>query len=213
MSKPTVEDFLSKGCMRCPYGDTPDCKVHQWTTAIRSLRTIILESPLEEEIKWGVPCYTHEGKNIVMISALRDNCVLSFLKGALLNDPYGLLEKPGANSRVARVIRFRSDEAVSAAAPAIRDYLAQAIQVEREGRKVPPSGTPEKQPEELVRILEEDPPLRMAFEALTPGRQRGYIIYFSAPKKSETRISRIERSKEKILEGIGLHDKYSGKRK
>jgi uncharacterized protein YdeI (YjbR/CyaY-like superfamily) len=213
MSKFTVDQYLEKGCMRCPYGDTPDCKVHQWVAEIQALRAVARRNGLTEEIKWGVPCYTSEGKNIMLISAFREHCSVSFFKGALLNDEYGLLEKPGKNSHASRVCKFRSLGEVSAGIEALEDYLAQAVDVERKGLKVPPQKLPPEWPKELLEVFAEDPPLRAAFDALTPGRQRGYILYFSSPKKSSTRMARIEKNRDQILGGIGLHDKYSSKKK
>ena len=208
----TVEKFLSEGCGRCSLGGTPECKVHQWTEELKLLRTIVLGSALNEESKWGVPCYTYENSNVLMISVFKNYCSISFFKGALLNDPKSLLEKPGKNTQAARIIKITNVEKIKSIATAIRDFIHQAIEVEQKGLKVNFKKNPEPIPEELEKKLEEDQVFKSAFESLTPGRQRGYIIYFSAPKQSKTRESRIEKCTAKILNGEGLHDKYSGRK-
>ncbi len=210
---PQVDHYLLEGCGRCPLGGTPDCKVHNWTTELELLRGIVLDSGLTEELKWGVPCYTYRGKNILLLSAFKAHCAISFFKGALLDDPAGILEKPGENSQAGRLIKFTNTQQVVELEPHLKVLFKAAIEVEKAGLKVPFKKQPEPIPEELQQKFAEDPVLKAAFAALTPGRQRGYILHFSQPKQSKTRISRIEKCISKILKGEGLHDKYQSKKK
>lgn len=209
----SVENYFVEGCLRCPLGATPDCKVLRWIPELTALREIILTCGLTEKSKWGVPCYTFEGKNICILSALKDDVVLSFFKGSLLSNEKGMLEKPGPNSQAARLIKVRSIEEMQNHAADIKAAIFEAIEVERAGLKVEFKKNPEPIPEELEARFEEDPMLKAAFEALTPGRQRGYTLHFSQPKQAKTRISRIEKCTPMILSGIGLHDKYQSRRK
>lgn len=204
---PTVDPYFTEGCGRCPLGGTPECKVRNWPDELERLRAIVLDCGLTEELKWGVPCYTYQKSNVVIVSALKDCSVLSFFKGALLKDPHRLLEKPGANTRAERVIRFVDVREIEKLEPVLKAYIAEAIEAERAGLKVDYQEDAElRYPAEFQKKLEEDPALKAAFEALTPGRQRAYILYFSAPKQSKTRESRIEKYVQQILDGRGLHD-------
>lgn len=207
---PKVHKYLEDGCMRCPLGATPDCKVRTWTAELERLRAIVLDCGLTEEVKWGVPCYTFQENNVLIVSALKDCCSISFFKGVLLKDPDVILQKPGPNSQSARLIKFTMEEEIIKMEPILKAYIFEAIEVEKAGLKVNFKKVPEPIPEELEKKFGEDPVLKTAFESLTPGRQRGYIIYFSRPKQSKTRESRIEKCSGKILNGEGLHDKYSG---
>ena len=204
-----VETYFSEGCGRCSLGGTPQCKVHTWQQELIALRRIVLECGLDEECKWGVPCYTFQGKNILMVSALKDSCILSFFKGSLLHDEHGMLSFAGENSQVAKMFRFTRAEDILMLEELIKTYIFEAVEVEKAGLKVPQSAAPEL-PDELLQKFEEMPAFQVAFEALTPGRQRGYVLYFSQPKQAQTRESRIEKCVPKILNGEGLHDKYSG---
>lgn len=204
-----VEIYFSEGCGRCSLGGTPECKVHTWQQELIALRRIVLECGLDEECKWGVPCYTFQGKNILMVSALKDSCIISFFKGSLLHDEHGLLSFAGENSQVAKMFRFTRAEDILTLEELIKTYIFEAVEVEKAGLKVPKSAAPEL-PDELLQKFEEMPAFQVAFEALTPGRQRGYVLYFSQPKQAQTRESRIEKCVAKILSGEGLHDKYSG---
>ncbi|MEM1134359.1 MAG: DUF1801 domain-containing protein [Bacteroidota bacterium] len=204
-----VDKYLIEGCGRCPLGGTPNCKVHNWTAELEVLRTIVIDCGLTEKLKWGVPCYTFQNSNVLIVSALKEFCAISFFKGALLGDPKNVLEKPGKNSQAARLIKFTSVEKIKALEANLKTCIYEAIKVEKAGLKVNFKKNPEPIPEGLEKKFEEDPVLKTAFEALTPGRQRGYILYFSAPKQSKIRESRIERSIGKIINGIGLNDKYS----
>ncbi|MBX3179282.1 MAG: YdeI/OmpD-associated family protein [Candidatus Hydrogenedentes bacterium] len=206
---PKVDDYLDNGCGRCPLGGTPQCKVHQWTDELVRLRAILLECGLAEERKWGAPCYTWENNNVAMLGALKESCTLGFFKGSLLDDPAGILEKPGENSRAMRVIRFRDVREIEARKSALKRVIGAAIEAEKAGLKV----DLEKDgalpiPEELQEQFDQDPAFKAAFDALTPGRQRGYLLHFVAPKQSKTRASRIEKCMPQIFEGIGLHDHY-----
>jgi len=199
--------YLKHGCGRCPLGDTPECKVHAWQPELKVLREMMLQGGLVEEIKWSVPCYTHRGKNIAVVAALKDHCSLSFFKGAGLDDPSGVLERPGENSQAARVLRLTSTKQIRGLGPIIEGFIRQAVALEESGYK-PPTTSPAQMdwPSELVRVLEGDSRLREAFEALTPGRQRGYLLYIAGAKQSKTRMDRIEKNRERILNGLGLHD-------
>lgn len=210
---PKVDHYLSEGCGRCPLGGTADCKVHRWPAELKKLRSILLGSGLTEELKWGVPCYTYQNKNIVILSALRGHCAFSFLKGVLLKDPHQVLEKPGPNSQSDRVIKFTSVQQILAMEEILKTYIAEAIEVEKAGLKVTFKQNPEPIPVELQEKFEEDPYFKTSFETLTPGRQRGYILYFSQAIQSGTRVSRIEKCVPKILKGEGLHDEYKSKKK
>jgi len=204
----SVDNYFIEGCGRCPLGGTPDCKVHSWTSELEMLRKIVLNCSLTEETKWGAPCYTYQNKNILMVSALKEYCCISFFKGSLLSDDKNLLVKPGPNSQAVRLFKFKNIKEIIKIEDDIRAYIFESIEVEKAGIKIPFKKNPESIPEEFEAKLENDPILKTAFEALTPGRQRGYILHFSQPKQSKTRISRIEKCEPMILSGIGLHDKY-----
>lgn len=207
-----IEQFFLEGCGRCSLGGTPNCKVHQWTSELALLRSILQETELEETVKWGAPCYTFQGKNVLLLSAFKQDCRLSFVRGVLLEDPEGLLEKPGENSRSTRVLCFTKVTAIQEIEAAIRSLVDAAIEIERKGRKVEFEPVSEAIPEELAQKFAEDPSFQLAFEALTPGRQRGYLLYFNAARQSKTRVSRIEKYAAQIFQGIGLHDKYQSKK-
>lgn len=171
------------------------------------LRKIALDCGLTEELKWKVPCYTFEGHNVAIVSAFKDYASLSFFKGALLSDPQELLEKAGENSQAARLIRFTDVTAIRELMPVLKELIGDAIKVERSGLKVECKAKNELViPDELERKFESLPALRVAFTALTPGRQRGYVLFFSAAKQSKNREARIEKCMPQILEGRGLHD-------
>ncbi|MCG8372128.1 MAG: YdeI/OmpD-associated family protein [Balneolales bacterium] len=204
---PGVDQYLEIGCGRCPLVGTPDCKVNSWREELIELRRIILKSGLKEEIKWGNPCYTLEGKNVLMLSSLKSCALIGFFKGTLLNDSYGLLVSPGKNSQSDQRLVFTNVETVLDQESIIMEYIRQAIEIEKAGLKVDYKKNPEPIPEELKIVFENDPALKTAFESLTPGRQRGYILHFSQPKQAKTRFSRIEKCIPKIMEGKGFHDR------
>lgn len=206
---PKVDNYLAVGCGRCKLGGTPDCKVHNWEGELEKLRAILLETELTEELKWSVPCYTYEGGNVLLMSAFKEFCSLSFFKGVLLKDPQGILVAPGENSQAVRMFKFTSVDEIKTLEPTIKAYIQEAIEVEKAGLEVEFKKTAEYEiPEEFQNVLDNDPALKMAFEALTPGRQRGYLLYFSSAKQPQTRINRIEKYTPMIMEGIGMHDRY-----
>lgn len=178
----------------------------QWPEEIAALRPVLLGCGLTEEIKWGKPCYSTAGANIVIVQEFKDFLALMFFKGALLEDPDGVLEEQGPNSRSARRMTFTSVEDVERLSGAIASYVAEAIDVEAAGLTVEPA--PEfEMVEELRERFDRDPELEAAFEGLTPGRQREYNLHFASAKQSGTRTARIDRAAERILEGKGLRDR------
>jgi uncharacterized protein YdeI (YjbR/CyaY-like superfamily) len=182
-------------------------KAKKWQEEFEKLRMIILDCGLTEELKWGVPCYTFEKRNIVLIHGFKDYCALLFVKGALLNDAKGILITQTKNVQAARQIRFTNVREIVKLKPILKAYVYEAIEVEKAGLKVPFKKTKEFNiPEEFQNKLNKDAALKKAFNALTPGRQRGYLLYFSAPKRSKTREARVERSLLQILNGKGLND-------
>ena len=190
----SVNEYLVTGCMRCKFGATPHCKVHTWKEELEALRSIMLSCKLTEEIKWGMPCYTSEGRNILMISALRDYCCAGFFKGSLLKDEKGLLTSPGENSQSVRQFRFTSPAQIKAMAPVLRRFVKEALELEKSGAKVEKKKAGEHPvPEEFREKMKTLPALKKAFDALTPGRQRSYLLHFSAAKQSATRMARIEK--------------------
>lgn len=196
-----VDAYLKDGCGRCKFFATPKCKVNNWRTELEMLRSILHKSKLTEEIKWGSPCYTWEGKNVIMIAAFKESCVLSFFKGALLKDPYHILEKPGENSNTFRLFRFKDSKKITTLKTKILAYINEAIELEKSGAKIERKNTPIKLPVELTQKFKEDPILKDAFQKLTPGRQRSYILFISAAKQSATRSGRIEKYRNMILSG------------
>jgi uncharacterized protein YdeI (YjbR/CyaY-like superfamily) len=182
-------------------------KAEKWQEEFEKLRSILLDCPLAEELKWGVPCYTFQDKNIVLMHGFKEYCALLFVKGALLKDEQGILITQTENVQSARQARFTNVQEIVALEPVLKEYVHEAIEVEASGLQVKYKKTTEfSMPEEFQSILEEDPALQAAFESLTPGRQRGYLLYFSAPKQSKTRTARVEKYRQQILEGRGLND-------
>lgn len=178
----------------------------QWREEFEALRTIVLGFDFTEELKWYQPCYTLAGKNVVLIHGFKEYCALMFFKGALLKDPKHILATPGGH-QAARQIRFTSVRQIAELEPVVKAYIREAIEVERTGLKVKLKKTTDfKTPEEFKKKLEEIPALKTAFRALTPGRQRGYIIHFSQPKQSKTREARVEKCTPRIIQGKGPND-------
>jgi len=191
-TNPKVEFFFKKG---------------KWQEEFEKLRAIVLDCDLTEELKWGCPCYTFEERNIVLMHGFKDYCALLFFKGALLKDPKGILIQQTENVQAARQIRFTSAREIVKLKAVLKAYIREAVEVEKAGFKVPLKKTKEFNiPEEFQNKLNKDAALKKAFKALTPGRQRAYLLYFSAPKQSRTRESRIEKSVPQILKGKGLND-------
>ncbi len=208
---PQVDLYIADGCGRCDYYATDKCKVRTWQLVLENVRQIMLDTPLKEEIKWGVPVYTYLDKNVVIIGALKDCVTLGFLKGVLLKDPAQILEKQGPSVQSARIVRFTGEEQVLAHTAILKEYIQEAIAIEESGVKVNFIKNLEPIPEELEQTFEELPAFKDAFYALPPGKQRGYIIFFSQPKQSATRLGRIEKYLEKIMNGEGMHDEYQKK--
>jgi uncharacterized protein YdeI (YjbR/CyaY-like superfamily) len=178
-----------------------------WKEELKQLRTIVLDCDLTEELKWGVPCYSFEKSNIVLIHVFKEYCALLFFKGALLKDPKRILVQQTENVQAARQIRFTNVREIVKMKPILKAYIYEAIEVEAAGLKVPLKKTSEfPMPEEFQNKLNKTPALKTAFNALTPGRQRGYLLYFSAPKQSKTREARVEKCVKQILKGRGLND-------
>jgi uncharacterized protein YdeI (YjbR/CyaY-like superfamily) len=190
-----------------PHVDIYLSKEQKWREELEQLRTIILDCQLTEEFKWGAPCYTFQKSNIVFIRGFKEYCALLFFKGALLNDANGILIKPGEDTQAGRQIRFTNAREIVEMEPILKAYIYEAIEVEKAGLKVDFKKTTEFIiPEEFQKKLDEIPALKTAFDALTPGRQRAYILYFSQPKQSKTRESRVEKYMQQILNGKGLND-------
>jgi len=190
---PKVDAFLSK--------------TKKWQEEFKKLRRIILDCQLTEELKWGKPCYTFQGNNVVLIHGFKEYCAVLLFKGALLNDAKGILISQTENTQATRQIRFTNVREIVEMEPILKAYIHEAIEVEKAGLKVDFNKTTEYTiPEEFQKKLNVNPALKSAFDALTPGRQRAYLLYFSAPKQSKTRESRVEKFVQQILNGKGLND-------
>jgi len=184
-------------------------KAEKWQKELEKLRMIALDCLLTEELKWGVPCYTFQKSNIVLIHDFKEYCAFLFFKGALLNDTNGILIQQTENTQATRQIRFTNVREIVELESIIKTYIYEAIEVEKAGLEITFKKTEEFIiPDEFQKKLDEAPELKTAFEALTPGRQRAYLLYFSAPKQSKTREARIEKYIEHILSGKGLKDEY-----
>lgn len=178
-----------------------------WRPELRALRAIVLDGPVEEDLRWRQPCYRAHDGNIAILSAMKEAAFLSFLKGVLLSDPKGVLVPPGDQSRSARMMKFTSVDQVEAQADTIRALIREAVQNEKDGKKVTFEKDDIDYPPELEVIFEEDPALREAFDALTPGRRRGWLLHFTGAKQSSTVTSRINKAAPKIRDGLGMHDR------
>jgi uncharacterized protein YdeI (YjbR/CyaY-like superfamily) len=182
-------------------------KNKQWQAELERLREIILACGLTEEVKWKHPCYTFDGSNIVLIHEFKEYCALLFFKGALLKDPIGILVQQTENVQAARQIRFTNADEIAEMEHILKAYIHEAVEVEKAGLKVELKETAEfPMPEEFQRPLDEMPELKTAFEALTPGRQRAYLLHFSQAKQSKTRTARVEKCIPQIFAGKGLND-------
>jgi len=182
-------------------------KAEKWQKEVEKLRTIVLGCPLTVELKWGVPCYMFEESNIVLIHTFKEYCALLFFKGALLKDSKGILIQQTKNVQAARQMRFTNVREIVELKAIIKAYIYEAIEVEKAGLKVKLKKTTEfEMPEEFKNKLNESPALKTAFRALTPGRQRAYLLHFSAPKQSKTREARVAKCMRQILKGKGLND-------
>jgi uncharacterized protein YdeI (YjbR/CyaY-like superfamily) len=182
-------------------------KSDKWQKELEQLRIIVLDCGLNEELKWGVPCYTYQGSNIVLMHVFKEYCALLFFKGALLHDAHGILVQQTEHVQAARQIRFTQVREIVEQEALLKAYIYEAIEVEKAGLKVPLKGTTAfAMAEEFQKKLDELPALKKAFDALTPGRQRGYLLHFAQPKQSKTRESRVEKCIPQILNGKGLND-------
>lgn len=179
----------------------------QWKEEYGKLRMIILDCKLTEELKWGVPCYTYNNGNVVLVHGFKEYCALLFVKGALLQDTHGILIQQTENVQAGRQVRFISVQEIIALESTLKAYINEAIEIEKAGLEVDfKKNTEYVVPEELQNKFTEIPALKTAFEALTPGRQRAYILHFSEPKQAKTRVARIEKNMQQILKGKGLND-------
>lgn len=202
-----IDDYFARGCGRCQRFDTVDCSARRWEAGLAELRRICTDAGLGEAVKWGHPCYVHEGRNIVVLGAFRDSFRMSFLNAALMKDPDNILERQGAQSRYPNAMKFTSAEAVLVREASIRAYLDEAKGYAERGLKAPSVTKPREIPSELQDALDEDPALAEAFRALTRGRQNSYVVNLKAAKKSETRVARIAKFRSRILAGKGAMER------
>lgn len=206
-SNNAAQNYFDEGCGRCAFHATPQCKVNTWKKELALLRKIAQESGLQEVVKWGAACYTFEQRNVIMLGAFKQYCVMSFFKGALLKDPDKLLQKAGEQSQATRVARFTNVKDIQRAASILKSYLQEAIDLEKANAKVVLKKIEEYEiPEALQKAFAASPALKEAFNQLTPGRRRGYLLHFSQPKKLQTSIDRVNKCTARILAGKGLDD-------
>jgi len=202
-----IEDFFTKGCGRCERFATPDCSTRQWIVGLEALRAICREAGLVETVKWAHPCYMHAGRNLCIIGAFRTDYRLSFFHAALLEDPQGLLERQGPNTRHPDMLRFVDNGRPEAMRPVILAYLREAMGYAEAG--ILPVREPRDidMPDGLIDALDGDPELAEAFHALTPGRRKSYLFNLNTAKASATRIARIEKFRDRILAGKGAQER------
>ncbi|ASV30220.1 DUF1801 domain-containing protein [Maribacter cobaltidurans] len=186
-------------------------KQKSWSREITHIRNLLLDCGLEETLKWRQPCYTFKGKNILIIGSFKDFCCLSFFKGVLLKDAEGILKQQGENTQSARIVPFTNMSEIMRLKPIIKAYVFEAIEIEKSGLKVEYRQPNEMGfPEELERAFQKDADFEFAFKNLTPGRQKGYLLFISGAKQSATRVSRIEKHRSRIMAGKGIHDCVCG---
>ncbi len=208
LSRQEIKPRTMTRSRRNPKVDFFFSEAEKWQAEFKKLRTIILDCQLTEELKWGCPCYTSQTKNIVLMHGFKEYCAILFFKGALLKDGKGILIQQTQNVQSGRQIRFTNVRDIVEMAPVLKAYVHEAVEVEKAGLKVNLKKTSDfKVPKEFQNELDRNPALREAFDALTPGRQRAYIFYFSQPKLSRTREARVEKCIDLILDGIGLNDR------
>ena len=202
---PNLETYFNEGCGRCSKMATPLCRVRTWEKELQLLRSIILECGLVEELKWSHPCYTFQNKNIVMLGTTKVFCAISFFKGALLADTQQILVTQTENMQATRQLQFTSIDQIASIETSIRSYIFEAIEIEKSGIKIQYK-TPDEMviPEEFQEKLNEDEALRIAFEGLTPGRKKAYLLFFSQAKQSKTRLARVEKWIPTIKQGKGM---------
>lgn len=202
-----IEDYFTKGCGRCVRFETIDCSVRSWAEGLELLRKLCLSAGLTETVKWGHPCYTHAGRNIVIIGAFRENYRLSFFNASLIKDPDVLLEKQGPNTQQANMLCFDTQTTSESLQIIITGYLKEAMDYAEAGLKPIKTNVEIVIPEEMIDAMDFDPELAEAFHQLTPGRQRSYVIHLNSAKTSKTRINRIEKFRSKILAGKGFNER------
>jgi uncharacterized protein YdeI (YjbR/CyaY-like superfamily) len=213
MKKKTIEAILNEGCGRCNLEGTPACRMLIWQKELAVLRAIALSSGLDEQVKWGVPVYTYQNKNIAILHAFKDTCGLSFFKGSLLDGKSNLLVQPTENSQGSRQTRFTSVQQIQTHEAELKMLLLEAMELEKVGAKVIFKKTEEYEiPEELIAVFKNEPEFETAFNKLTPGRRNGYLLHFAQAKQSKTRMERIIKSVPLVIEGKGLHDNYKMKK-
>jgi len=204
----TVDDYLRDGCGRCDKYKSADCKVHQWKDILIEARNLLQNTDLKEEIKWGQPTYTWNNKVVLLLSAYKNEVIISFFKGSLLTDPQQVLVFAGPNSKVAKVIKFQTIMQVSQ----IKNQLTLWVEesktlIDGDFKPEPTQAAIIERPIELIQTIEFDEEYKKSFNSLTPGRQRGYLIHFNAAKKSTTRLNRIQKCRAKVLTGKGLNER------
>lgn len=200
------DDYFSKGCGRCARFATADCSTRPWISGLNALRQICIDMGLTETVKWGHPCYMHAGRNIALFGAFRGDFRLSFMNPGLLKDVEAVLEPQGPGSQTPGMIRFTAVSQVAERASVIRAYLRQLMDHAQAGTKPPKVSRDIDMPEELTLALDTDPELAEAFAALTPGRQKSYVLNLNGAKQSATRMSRIEKFRDRILAGKGAQE-------
>ena len=203
----SIDDYLEVGCGRCKLTATPACKVVKWQKELKALRQLVLNTDLQETVKWGVPCYVLNGKNVVLIHAFKDYCALLFMKGSLMTNAHGLLIQQTDQVQAGRQMRFTQLQQIQAHESDIMQSLFEAIELEKSGKKIefkPVEAYAE--PQEFTEYCQQDKVFAKAFKALTPGRQKGYLLFFAGAKQSKTRLDRIKKSHQAIMNGKGLND-------
>jgi uncharacterized protein YdeI (YjbR/CyaY-like superfamily) len=208
MKATTVDQYLLDGCGRCSKGGTPNCTVHKWHPILVAMRELAKECLLTEEVKWSVPCYTLNGKNVLMIHAFMEYCSIMFMKGSLLTDPENILHRQTEHVTAGRQLRYTRIEDFLAQRERAKAFILEAIQLEEAGKKVEKRTEEEPMVEELKEAFVQDNAFKTAFYQLTLGRQRAYLLHFAQAKQAETRASRIEKCMPMILRGEGLQDAY-----
>ncbi|NUB43684.1 YdeI/OmpD-associated family protein [Fertoebacter nigrum] len=202
-----IEEYFTLGCGRCARFATADCSTRHWAGGLAALRQLCLAAGLTETVKWGHPCYMHAGRNIAIFGAFRDDFRLTFFNAALMRDPAGVMEKQGANTQHADMIRFTDAEQVARIAPVIASYLAEAMGYAAQGNKPPKVESVIDLPDTLTDALDADPDLAEAFHGLTPGRQKSYVIALSGAKTVATQVARVTRFRDRILAGKGANER------
>ncbi len=206
----SVDQYLTDGCGRCSHFQKPSCKVHLWQEELIFLRSLVNSTELKEDLKWSQPCYTINGKNVIIIASFREYCCINFLKGVLIKDDLQLLSKPGENSQTSRMLKFKkTDDSMKLLEQpeVILNYIHQAIEIEKSGIKLPEIVKEEEPvPNELIEQFKLNPELETDFFNLTPGRQRAYLMHFNSAKQSSTKTNRIIKLTPKIKSGKGPNE-------